>query len=189
MFTLNSSLLQHLNRFLGVSQQRTFILYYFPFSINNSFIKTPSSWSHYFLNVFVISDDGTFESFFSPPFWCYGMKRRRVCGCGCGCGGWFWKKSCYIFFLNILCGLKNSPVLVFWERIIAAWVYLIRWRVGTRWFRVCIVIAVIFSRDVSCIPGMFNLWGWFWGGVEVALVEGGGVGMMVLRMGIWWRWR
>ena len=92
------------------------------------------------------------------------------------------------FFFFLTSFRKNSPELVFWERIIVAWVYLIRWRVGTRWLRVCIVIEVSWSRDACCIPGIPWIWIWV-GAAEGALVEGGGEGMIELRMGIWWRWR
>ena len=125
-----------------VNKIPSFCIIYFPFIIS-SFIGTPSSWSHDFLNVFVVSYDGTFLSFFSQQFWNQGMERR----CGGGGDGWFWKNSFVISFLGG--GIRtNSPVLEFWESIIAAWLYLIRWRVGTRWLRVCIIIDVSWSSGV-----------------------------------------
>ena len=85
------------------------------------------------------------------------------------------KKKIQIFFLLF----RRSPVLGFWERIIAAWVYLMRWRAEVRWLRVCIVI------EVSWLRGIWFC-GWAWAAV---VVEGGGAGMMVLRIGIRCRWR
>ena len=151
-----------------VNKIPSFCIIDFPFiiSVDNSFIRTPSSWSRDF---FVVSYDGTFLSFFSQQFWSQGMERR----CGGG-DGWFWKKSFVISFLGG--GIRtNSPVLEFWERIIAAWLYLIRWRVGTRWLRVCIVIDVSWSRGVCWIIGGIP-WFCFRDGTEGRLVvEGGGV--------------
>ena len=86
-----------------VNKIPSFCIIDFPFiiSVDNSFIRTPSSWSRDFLNVFVVSYDGTFLSFFSQPrngekvWW-----RRRLI---------LKKIVCYFFFGR---GYKNELTCV-----------------------------------------------------------------------------